>query len=52
MSIFLLPRDASVYFYTAGGGCKKSNVWCDEGKNHLDSVFYNLNDYVRQQWIV
>lgn len=49
-SIFL-PRDASVFLYTAGGCGKKSNLWCDEGKNHLDSIFYNSNGYVRQQWI-
>ncbi len=47
---FFLPRDASVFLYTVGR-CKKPNVWCDEGKNHLDSVFYNSNGYVRQQWI-
>lgn len=48
-SIFL-PRDASVFLYTAGG-CARNSVWCDEGKNHLDSVFYNGNGYVRHHWI-
>jgi len=48
-SIFL-PRDASVFLYTAGGFCNKG-LFCDEGKKHLDSVFYNSNGYLRQQWI-
>ncbi len=48
-SIFL-PRDASVFLYTAGR-CRQNNPWCDEGKNHYDSVFYNGNGYVRQHWI-
>jgi hypothetical protein len=49
-SIFL-PRGASVFLYTAGGCNKKNAVWCDEGKNHFDSVFYNGNGYLRQHWI-
>ena len=45
-SIFL-PRDASVFLYTAGGFCNKG-LFCDEGR---DSDFYNSNGYLRQQWI-
>ena len=52
LSSIFCERGSAIFLYASGECTGHPNtVWCDHGRNHFDSVFYESAGYIRTQWI-